>query len=345
MNRSMTSREVAGQLVPAVGLGCMNLSHAYGIPPAQKDAERVVRKAHEIGVRHFDTAPLYGFGRNEDLLGPVLKPFRQKIFLASKCGLTGVNGQRVIDGRPETLMKTCEASLRKLETETLDLYYLHRWDKKIPIEDSIGALQDMLRQGKIRAIGLCEVSAETLRRVHAIEPVAAVQSEYSLWSRNAEIAVLDTCRELGIAFIAFSPLARGFLADMHLDPDEFVEKDIRRNMPRFQSPHFEKNRELLGRYRELAEAAGCTPAQLALAWLLRKAPNLHVLPGTTRCEHLVEDFAALEVSLTGEQVEELDALINQSSISGPRYPAATQAQIDTEEFPEAAAAPAPGAEA
>ncbi|HEY5624130.1 MAG TPA: aldo/keto reductase [Gammaproteobacteria bacterium] len=336
MNLSTCNRPLAGQTVPAVGLGCMNLSHAYGIPPEQADAERVLHKALEIGVRHFDTAPLYGFGRNEDLLGPVLKPVRDEIFLASKCGLTGVNGERVIDGRPETLMKTCDESLRKLQTEVLDLYYLHRWDKNVPIEDSIGALQDMRRQGKIRAIGLCEVSADTLRHAHAIEPIAAVQSEYSLWSRNAEIAVLDACRELDVAYVAFSPLARGFFANMELSPDEFVEKDIRRNMPRFQSPHFEKNRELLGRYRALADAAGCTPAQLALAWLLHKAPNLHVLPGTTSCEHLEEDFAARDVSLSRQLMDELEALIDPSAISGPRYNAATQAQIDTEEFPAAA---------
>jgi aryl-alcohol dehydrogenase-like predicted oxidoreductase len=310
----------------------MNLSHGYGVPPSLANAKRALRAAHDLGVTHFDTAPLYGFGRNEDMLGPVLEPIRDAIFLASKCGLTGVNGQRVIDGRPETLKATCEESLRKLRTEVLDLYYLHRWDKRVPVEDSVGALGDLLLEGKILAIGLSEVSADTLRRAHAVHPIAAVQSEYSLWTRNAEIAVLDTCAELDVSYVAFSPLARGFFADMNLAPAEFVEKDLRRAMPRFQSPHFEKNQSLLFGYRALADFAGCTSAQLALAWLLQKSPNLHVIPGTTSSEHARENFAAMEISLNDDVIDRLEKLFNRETISGPRYKPVTQSEIDTEEF-------------
>lgn len=310
----------------------MNLSHGYGVPPSPADAERVVRAAHDLGVTHFDTAPLYGFGRNEEMLGPVLAPIRDEIFLASKCGLTGVDGQRVLDGRPESLKATCEESLRKLKTEVLDIYYLHRWDRSVPVEDSVGALADLLDEGKILAIGLSEVSAGTLRRANAVHAIAAVQSEYSLWTRNAEIAVLDTCVQLGVAYVAFSPLARGFFADMDLAPGDFVEKDLRCAMPRFQSPHLEKNQSLLPDYRDLADCAGCTPAQLALGWLLQKSPNLHVLPGTTSIEHVEENFAALEVALSEDLIASLEELISRDAISGPRYKRVTQAEIDTEEF-------------
>lgn len=309
----------------------MNLSHGYGVPPCPDHSARVIRAAHDLGITHFDTAPLYGAGSNEELLGRVLASIRSEIFLASKCGVTVLNGQRTIDGRPETLKATCEESLRKLRTEVLDLYYLHRWDKQIPVEDSVGALKDLVAEGKILAIGLSEVSADTLRRAHAVHPIAAVQSEYSLWTRNAEIAVLDCCADLDVAYVAFSPLARGFFADMELAPLEFAEKDIRRAMPRFQSPQLERNQSLLPALRELANDAGCTPAQLALAWLLGKSTNLHVLPGTTSCDHLEENFAAMNISLSDDLVGRLENLISRETISGPRYKSATQAEIDTEE--------------
>jgi aryl-alcohol dehydrogenase-like predicted oxidoreductase len=224
--------------VPVVGLGCMNLSHAYGHSPPREQAERILLAALDIGYRHFDTAALYGFGKNEELLGSVLSKRRDDFFLASKGGIGKADGVRVIDGRPESLLKACEESLRLLQTEVLDLYYLHRWDKEVPIEDSMGAMKQLLDEGKIRAIGLSEVSAATLRKAHAVHPIAAVQSEYSLWSRNAEVAVLDACAEMGITFVAFSPLARGFLTDTDIDPGSFAEDDIRCSMPRFQEPQF-----------------------------------------------------------------------------------------------------------
>ena len=233
----MQQRQLGPFQVSAIGLGCMNLSHAYGPPVSAEQGERVLLSALDAGVTLFDTAALYGFGANETLVGKVMKPHRQKFTLASKCGMQGVDvagdGKlvRVIDGRPETIKKTCEDSLRRLQTDVIDLYYLHRWDKKVPIEDSVGALSDLVRKGHIRSIGLSEVSAATLRKAHATHPIAAVQTEYSLWTRNPEIAVLQACKDLGVAFVAFSPVARGFLCGA-MDVSAFDAKDIRRSMPR-----------------------------------------------------------------------------------------------------------------
>ncbi|MCK2126511.1 aldo/keto reductase [Thauera aromatica] len=331
----MQQRPLGPFQVGAVGLGCMNLSHAYGVPPAPEQAEALLRRALDLGVTHFDTAALYGFGANETLLGRVLAPYRSRFTLASKCGMTGVDGKRVIDGRPQTLKRTCEEALRRLRTEVIDLYYLHRWDKSVPIEDSVGALAELVGEGKIRAIGLSEVSAATLRRAHAVHPVAAVQTEYSLWTRNAEIAVLEACRALGVAFVAFSPVARGFLAGALTTPAQvaaFDAKDIRRAMPRFQGAAFAANLRLLEGYFALAREAGCTPAQLALAWLLHQGEHILPIPGTTRPDHLEENLQAGEIRLDGDLVVRLDALINRHTVSGARYAAATQAEIDTEEF-------------
>jgi aryl-alcohol dehydrogenase-like predicted oxidoreductase len=298
----------------------------------------VLLSALDSGVTLFDTAALYGFGANETLVGKVMKPHRQKFTLASKCGMQGVDvagdGKlvRVIDGRPATLRKTCEDSLRRLQTDVIDLYYLHRWDKKVPIEDSVGALSDLVRKGHIRAIGLSEVSAGTLRKAHAVHPIAAVQTEYSLWTRNPEIAVLDACRELGVAFVAFSPVARGFLCGKPLDINALDAKDIRRSMPRFFPEHFAGNSKLLPGYEALAREAGCTPSQLALAWLLHKAPHIIPIPGTTSVEHLHDDLGATAVKLDASLVQRLEAHINQRTVSGPRYNAQSTVEVDTEEF-------------
>lgn len=328
----MSRRALGPFEVNPIGLGCMSLSHAYGSPPSREQAHAVLQKALDLGMDHFDSAALYGFGANEELVGPFLKPHRDSIVLVSKCGIRREDGVRSIDTRPEKLRKDIEGSLARLETDVIDLYYLHRHDKVTPIEDSVGELGRMVEEGKVRAIGLSEVSAETLRKGHAAHPVAAVQSEYSLWSRNAEIAVLDACNELGIAFVAFSPLARGFLTSVDLDPTAFAEKDIRRGMPRFNEPGFSANREWLPGYRTIADKAGCTPAQLALAWVLQRGENIHVIPGTTSVAHLEEDVGALDVRLSAELIDEVEALITRQSVSGPRYPDATQAEIDTEEF-------------
>lgn len=328
----MSHRKLHTQNIFPIGLGCMNLSHAYGIPPTEKKAQSLLMEAYEIGVVHFDSAALYGFGQNEKLLGRALKPIRNDIFLASKCGMTGVNGKRVIDGRPETIRKTCEESLRNLQTDVIDLYYLHRWDKTVPIEESVGALSDLVKEGKIKSIGLSEVSASTLQKAHKVHPIAAVQSEYSLWSRNVELGILDTCENLDITFVAFSPLGRGYLADLDIQPSTFSAKDIRNNMPRFQEPYFSKNKRLLNKYARIAESEGCSYAQLALAWLLSKYSDLHVIPGTTSPAHLLENIKSFEINLDDKTMNELDLLINQLTIFGSRYNNDTQSEIDTEEF-------------
>ncbi len=328
----MYQRKIGSREVGAIGLGCMNLSHAYGYPPAKEDAVRLLHHAYDIGVRHFDTAALYGFGNNERLVGESLGDRRNDIYLASKCGMTGVDGVRVIDGRPESLMKTIEDSLRHLQTDHIDLYYLHRWDKSVPIEDSMGALSEMVKQGKVGALGLSEVSADTLRKAHAVHPVAAVQTEYSLWTRNAEIAVLDACRELGVAFVAFSPLARGFLSGGVEGPEQMAEKDIRRGMPRFQEPNYTANQALFWQFTELANEAGCYPGQLALNWLLQQGDNIIPIPGTRSLDHLEQNRRAGEINIDPTILARAGELINLGSVSGERYPSATQAEIDTEEF-------------
>jgi aryl-alcohol dehydrogenase-like predicted oxidoreductase len=333
----MKNRQIASFSVSAIGLGCMNLSHAYGAPVSAQQGERVLLAAFDQGVNFFDTAALYGFGANETLVGKVMKPHRQKFTLASKCGMQGVEQSdgskvRVIDGRPETIKNTCEDSLRRLQTEVIDLYYLHRWDKKVPIEDSVGALSDLVRQGKIQAIGLSEVSASTLRKAHAVHPIAAVQTEYSLWTRNPEIAVLQACRELGAAFVAFSPVARGFLCGAPLDIASFEPKDIRRGMPRFTPENFAANLKLLPAYHALAQEAGCSPSQLALAWLLHQGEHIVPIPGTTSVDHLSDDLAAVDVKLDASLLARLDALINQKTVAGNRYSAQSNSEVDTEVF-------------
>ncbi|MDZ7858787.1 aldo/keto reductase [Sphaerotilus sp.] len=323
--------------VSPIGLGCMNLSHAYGVPPSPEDAAGLLLRALDLGVTHFDTAALYGFGANEELVGRVLAPHRHRFTLASKCGMAGVSQPdgskvRVIDGRPKTLKATCEAALKRLRTDVIDLYYLHRWDKSVPIEDSVGALGQLVEEGKIRAVGLSEVSAATLRRAHAVFPISALQTEYSLWTRNPEIAVLDACRELGVAFVAFSPVARGFLPGSLRDVSGFDAKDIRRAMPRFAPANYAENLRLLDGVAEVAREAGCTLAQLALAWLLHRGEHILPIPGTTRVAHLEENLGATKVALTPAQMQRLDTLIHHDAVRGARYNAATQTEVDTEEF-------------
>ncbi len=314
----------------------MSFSHAYGTPPPAAQAERVILEALERGVTLFDTAALYGFGANEELVGRLLKPHRAHIVLASKGGMAGVGfpdgTRRVIDGRPEAIHRNCEDSLRRLSTDVIDLYYLHRWDRRVPIEDSVGALVDLVRVGKVRAIGLSEVSAPTLRRAHAVHPIVAVQSEYSLWSRVAEIAVLDTCREIGAAFVAFSPIARGFLSGELRDVAALPPKDIRRQMPRFAPENYASNLQRLDSYSAIAREVGCTPAQLALAWLLHRADHVIPIPGTTQVAHLVENLGATDVRLSLDQVDRLAALMHDRTVAGARYNTTSQSEVDTEQF-------------
>jgi aryl-alcohol dehydrogenase-like predicted oxidoreductase len=328
----MDTRRIGPFDVSALGLGCMNLSHAYGQPPSFEDARRLLHHALDRGVTFFDTAALYGFGANESLLGEVLSPHRRHFNLASKCGMTGVDGKRVIDGRPATLKKTCDDSLRRLKTEVIDLYYLHRWDKQVPIEDSVGALADLVRAGKVQAIGLSEVSATTLRRAHAVHPIAALQTEYSLWTRNPEIAVLQACRELGTSFVAFSPLGRGLLTGTLRDVAALDAKDIRRAMPRFAPEAHARNLRLADALAALAREAGCSPAQLSLAWLLAQGGHIVPIPGTTRTDHLDDDLGAASLCLPPDVLARAGTLVNRDTVVGARYNPATQAEVDTEEF-------------
>lgn len=330
-NGAMQTRKLGQFDVSAIGLGCMVISHAYGNPPDPKTAAEVLLKALDLGYTHFDTATLYGFGANETLLGNVLKHRRKDYLLASKCGMfRGASGGKEIDGHPAVLKQNLEDSLKRLQTDVIELYYLHRWDKRIPIEDSIGAMADMVKSGKVKSIGLSEVSAQTLRKAHAVHPISAMQSEYSLWTRNPEIAVLDACRDLGVAFIAFSPLARGFLAGDLRDPAALPPKDIRLAMPRFQAAHYPKNLKLLDGFTTIARENDCTMAQLALAWLLTKAPHIIPIPATTRLDHLAENAAASAVRLHPGAMERMESLINGATVSGPRYNAAQLSEIDTE---------------
>ncbi len=337
----MSTRQLGPFSVSAIGLGCMNICHAYGTPISQPQAEQLLLAGLDAGCTHFDTAALYGFGVSESLLGRVLGPHRSRFTLASKCGMTveagdgSVRPGRVIDGRPEAIRATCEGSLRRLQTEVIDLYYLHRWDKQVPIEDSVGALSELVRAGKIRSIGLSEVSADTLRRAHAVHPIAALQTEYSLWTRNPEIAVLQACRELGVAFVAFSPLGRGFLAGALPDLaalQALPEHDIRRLMPRFAPDHLANNLELLTAYRGIADELGCSPAQLALAWLLHQGEDILPIPGTRSVAHLRENMGAVDQALPAEVLARLDALINPRTVSGHRYAEQARREVDTEEF-------------
>lgn len=310
----------------------MNVNHAYGEPAPFDVAARLFLEALDLGVTHFDTAALYGFGANEELVGKVLAPHRTRFTLATKGGMYGIDGKRVVDGRPDTLVRELENSLRRLQTDAVDLFYLHRWDQRVPIEDSVGAMAKLVGQGKVRAIGLSEVSAQTLRRAHAVHPIAAVQTEYSLWTRNPEIAVIDTCRELGTTFVAFSPLARGWLANILLDPALLVPHDLRRTMPRFQPEHFERNRAVLDQFVAIAAESGNSPAQLASSWILSKYPHTLPIPGTQSIEHLRENMGAVDLRLDDGLMNRLDRLFTPGQISGARYGAAAQAEVGTEEF-------------
>lgn len=332
----MNSRHIGPFEVSAISLGCMNLSHAYGAPPPPHEAERLLHRALELGVTMFDTAALYGFGANETLIGRVLKTHRERFVLASKGGMAGVQFddglKRVIDGRPEAIRRNCEDSLKRLQVEVIDLYYLHRWDKRVPIEDSVGAMAELVRAGKVRALGLSEVSARTLRRAHAVHPIVAVQSEYSLWSRNVEIGVLQACRDIGASLVGFSPTARAFLTGTLRDVATLDAKDIRRGMPRFYPDNHARNLQLLDGYARIAQDAGCSMAQLAIAWVLSRGEHVVALPGTTSLAHLEENLGADAVSLSPAILQRLDASINRHTVAGARYNPATQAEIDTEEF-------------
>ncbi|MGB7184875.1 MAG: aldo/keto reductase [Burkholderiaceae bacterium] len=330
----MEKRKLGKFSVSAIGVGCMSLTHGYGPPPPTAQAEALLNRALDIGYTHFDNAALYGMGASETLLGNAIGHRRNEYILSSKCGISkNADGVREINCRPEVLRATIEDSLRRLKTDRIDLYYLHRWDKAVPIEESIGELSRAVQAGKIQTIGLSEVSAQTLRKAHAVHPITAVQSEYSLWTRNPEIEILQACRELNCTLVAFSPLARQFLTGVLRDANTLHETDLRRNMPRFDPDTYQNNLKLLTDYQSIADEAGLSMAQLALAWVLSKGKDIVAIPGTTNIDHLEENAGADSKPLSPQLMSALDQLINEHTVSGPRYNAKNQREVDSAEYP------------
>ncbi|KUM39543.1 aldo/keto reductase [Pseudomonas sp. EpS/L25] len=313
-----------GPLVSALGLGCMGMSEFYGATD-EAEALATLDLALERGVTLLDTADAYGPHRNEELLGRALRGRRERVFLATKFGLVRSDdpNTRVVNGRPEYVRQAVDGSLRRLGVERIDLYYQHRVDPEVPIEETVGAMAELVQAGKVRYLGLSEASSETLSRAHRVHPIAALQSEFSLWSRDPqEHGVLATCRELGVALVAYSPLGRGFLTGALKSPDDFAADDYRRLSPRFQGENFQRNLELVERVRALATAKGVTPGQVALAWVLAQGEDVVPIPGTRRRHYLLENLAALEVQLTDHEKVELDNLFTPGTVAGTRYPAA-----------------------
>ena len=314
--------------VSVLGLGCMGMSQAYG-EADRAESERVLHRALDIGVTFLDTANAYGNGRNETLLGEVLAARRDEFVLATKFGIVRhADGTRGVDGHPDRVATYCDESLRRLRTDVIDLYYLHRRDPAVPIEDTVGAMAELVRAGKVRYLGLSEISATTLRRAHAVHPITALQSEYSLWTRDPESGVLATCRELGVGFVPFSPLGRAMLTGALTDPAMLGADDLRATMPRFAATNFAANRALVDRFMAFAQDRGCTAAQLCLAWLLAKGDGIAPIPGTKRVSYLEEDMAAAAMTLDPADVVALDMLFAPENIAGDRYPPALMASID-----------------
>jgi len=333
----MHSRKLGSFSVSALGLGCMNYSMGYGPRADDNTIDKLLNGALDQGYTFFDTAAMYGMGHSEEMIGKYLSSHRNEFTLTSKCGIfKNRKGKTEINGHPDVLQKTCEDSLKRLNTDVIDLYYLHRIDPNIPVEESIGALSRLVEQGKIQGIGLSEVSSDSLRRAHSTHPVMALQSEYSLWSRTPERKILDACRELGVTFIAFSPLGRQFLtgqsADTHTLDQVSDYENFRASIarPRFEPENFEKNTKLLLPFSEIAQKNDCNMAQLALAWLLAQGEDIIPIPGTSNIKHMEENAAAGDLKLSAETINELDKLINDETVAGARYTDALMTSIDSE---------------
>ncbi len=312
-----------GLVVSEQGLGCMGMSYAYG-PADEAESEATLLRALELGITFFDTAEIYGPWTNEKLVGRVLGPVRDRVVIATKFGfrVSAAGGPWPFDSSPANVRRTCEASLERLGTDYVDLLYQHRVDPQVPIEDTVGEMAELVREGKVRFLGLSEASAETIRRAHAVHPITAVQTEYSLWSRDPEGGVLATCRELAIGFVAYSPLGRGFLTGTIESPEQLDPNDWRRRNPRFEGENFGKNRELTAPVRALAARKGCTAAQLALSWVLSRGRDIVPIPGTKRRRWLDENVGAAAVTLSAGELAELDAALPRGAAAGSRYPEA-----------------------
>jgi aryl-alcohol dehydrogenase-like predicted oxidoreductase len=319
----------SGIQVGAIGLGCMGMSDFYG-PTDDIESLATLNLALDQGVTFLDTADMYGFGKNEELVGQVVRKRRQDVVLATKFGFVRDPSdptKRAVNGRPDYVVAACDASLKRLGVDVIDLYYQHRVDPAVPIEETVGAMADLVRAGKVRALGLSEAAAETVRRANAVHPIAALQSEYSLWTREPEDGVLATCRSLNIAFVAYSPLGRGFLTGAIRKVDDLTPDDYRRQTPRFQSDSLATNLELVKQVEALAAKKGCTPAQLALAWVLVQGQNVIPIPGTKRRTRLLENLAAVDVQLSKDELAALTAAIPRAAVAGLRYPAHMQASV------------------
>jgi aryl-alcohol dehydrogenase-like predicted oxidoreductase len=328
----MNKRTINGRSVNPVGLGCMNICWAYAPPVPDDYAMRLLNAALDAGYDHLDTARVYGAGASERLIGEALKGRREEFFLASKTGIIIEGKERRIDCRPETIKFACEESLRLLQTDHIDLYYLHRRDFNTPIEESVGALADLIKDGKIGSYGLSEMSADTVRRAHSTHPCAALQTEYSPMTRNPEIAVLDACKELGITFVAFSPVGRGFLTGGIKAGQKWSKNDLRAGWPRFQKPNLSANVTLVEEYMTIAAEQNVTPTQLSMGWAHSKGDHIVTIPGSQNIAHVKENIALWDWIPEADVVDKIDALINQATVSGHRYSDAMQKTIDTEVF-------------
>ena len=313
-----------------LGFGCMGMSEFYG-PSNDVESTRTLHRAIELGISFFDTADMYGPYRNEELLGKAIKGKRDQLTIATKFGIVrdpSQPRQRSVNGKPEYVRTSVEGSLKRLDIDTIDLYYLHRVDPAVPIEETAGAMGQLVREGKIKGVGLSEVSEETLRRAHAVHPVTAVQTEYSLWTRDPEEGMLETCKELGIAFVAYSPLGRGFLTGQIKKPEDLAPDDFRRFSPRFQGENFQKNLDLIEKIEQLSNSKGCSPSQLALAWVLQQGDHIFPIPGTKRISYLEENLGSLQVKLSRQELLEIDGIVPKNIAAGLRYPAEAMGSLN-----------------